>query len=199
MQKLPYPPPPEPGWGDEDVAAASANATAQPEPTPTPAEPLLTSSQPIVGEADDDQFDGPLEYTAAQGATGSEEWDGTVLSTAFMTEEAPQAVYRMVNDVTGQNITVDMGVLLGRKPSQDIPQGAKSVRLVDPTRTVSRNHAAISFDQDGTLWIEDYGSLNGTFVIDAAGEHKVEKGKPMQLTAPVKVRIGDQVFDFEQV
>ena len=41
--------------------------------------------------------------------------------------------------------------LLGRKPSAEVPEGAKFVKLEDPTRTISRNHAAISFDQDGVL------------------------------------------------
>ena len=38
------------------------------------------------------------------------------------------------------------------------------MRLIDPTRTVSRNHAAISFDEDGSMWLEDFGSLNGTAI-----------------------------------
>ena len=92
---------------------------------------------------------------------------------------------------------VDMGVLLGRKPSAEVPAGAKSVKLEDPTRTISRNHAAISFDQDGTLWIEDYGSLNGTYIIQDDVETKVEH-KPMQLEAPCTVRIGDQFFQFRK-
>ena len=75
--------------------------------------------------------------------------------------------------------------------------GAKSVKLEDPTRTISRNHAAISFDQDGTLWIEDYGSLNGTYIIQDDVETKVEH-KPMQLEAPCTVRIGDQFFQFRK-
>ena len=95
------------------------------------------------------------------------------------------------------DVIVDMGVLLGRKPSAEVPAGAKSVKLEDPTRTISRNHAAISFDQDGTLWIEDYGSLNGTYIIQDDVETKVEH-KPMQLEAPCTVRIGDQFFQFRK-
>ena len=95
------------------------------------------------------------------------------------------------------DVIVDMGVLLGRKPSAEVPAGAKSVKLEDPTRTISRNHAAISFDQNGTLWIEDYGSLNGTYIIQDDVETKVEH-KPMQLEAPCTVRIGDQFFQFRK-
>lgn len=110
----------------------------------------------------------------------------------------PHANYRMTNEITGQTILVDMGVLMGRRPSQDIPAGAKSVRLIDPTRTVSRNHAAISFDEDGSMWLEDFGSLNGTAIYAGDTETPVLKGAPVQLHAPARIRIGDQIFDFEQ-
>ena len=124
------------------------------------------------------------------------DWDGTVLSEAF-TMKQPKHTYVLDNEQTGQQVIVDMGVLLGRKPSDEVPAGAKSVKLEDPTRTISRNHAAISFDQDGTLWIEDYGSLNGTYIIQDDVETKVEH-KPMQLEAPCTVRIGDQFFQFRK-
>ena len=99
------------------------------------------------------------------------DWDGTVLSEAF-TMKQPKHTYVLDNEQTGQQVIVDMGVLLGRKPSAEVPAGAKSVKLEDPTRTISRNHAAISFDQDGTLWIEDYGSLNGTYIIQDDGRNQ---------------------------
>ncbi|MEE1295379.1 MAG: FHA domain-containing protein [Bifidobacterium sp.] len=139
----------------------------------------------------------PLEYAARPGADG-DQWDGTVLSATFMPQGTQHPTYHMVNDVTGQEFIVDMGVLIGRKPSQDIPEGAKAVRLIDPTRTVSRNHAAIGFDRDGQLWVEDYGSLNGTYIVDATGEHQVFKGARKRLTPPCHLRIGDQMFTFEE-
>ena len=104
---------------------------------------------------------------------------------------------RYSNEQTGQEVIIDMVVLLGRKPSVEVPEGAKSVKLEDPTRTISRNHAAISFDQDGTLWIEDYGSLNGTYIIQGNEETKVEH-KPIKFEAPCTIRIGDQFFTLEQ-
>ena len=149
-------------------------------------EPLQTADA-HAAELDDDSFipqGADLEYTAAADAQGSEEWDGTVLSTAFMKQ--PHANYRMTNEITGQTILVD------------IPAGAKSVRLIDPTRTVSRNHAAISFDEDGSMWLEDFGSLNGTAIYAGDTETPVLKGAPVQLHAPARIRIGDQIFDFEQ-
>ena len=93
---------------------------------------------------------------------------------------------------------IDRSTLLGRKPSDSVPEGAQVVVLQDPTRTISRNHAAITFDEDGTAWIEDYGSLNGTYIIRNHQESQVIKGAPSQIDAPVVLRIGDQFFSFEE-
>ena len=58
--------------------------------------------------------------------------------------------------------------------------------------------AAISVDTDGALWIEDYGSLNGTYIITNGQETQVTKGTPLKLSAPATVRIGDQFFQFTE-
>ena len=183
MSFFPYPPPPEPGWYDDDATVmpsfvdSAMPGTVQSQPM----EQVSMLLEPINDEpANDDEID----------------WDGTVLSSAF-TMKQPKLEYTLYNEQTGQEVIIDMGVLLGRKPSVDVPEGAKSVKLEDPTRTISRNHAAISFDQDGTLWIEDYGSLNGTYIIQGNEETKVEH-KPIKFEAPCTVRIGDQFFTLEQ-
>nr|WP_240541092.1 FHA domain-containing protein [Bifidobacterium colobi] len=126
-----------------------------------------------------------------------DDWDSTVLSSSF-TSKTPKITYLLHSDTTNQDVIIDTSTLLGRKPSADVPQGAKSVRLDDPTRTISRNHAAISIDTNGTLWIEDYGSLNGTYIIQDDQETQVVKGTPMQLTAPATIRLGDLFFSFTQ-
>lgn len=185
MSFLPYPPPPELGWYDDDATVTSQSGT---EPVQHTSDSVTENAQPVVQGApvmrndqdDDEEMD----------------WDGTVLSTAF-TMKQPKREYVLDNEQTGQQVLVDMGVLLGRKPSAQVSEGAKSVKLEDPTRTISRNHAAISFDQDGTLWIEDYGSLNGTYIIQDDIETKVEN-KPMKLESPCTVRIGDQFFSFKE-
>lgn len=183
MSFLPYPPPPEPGWYDDDATVmpsfvdSAMPGTVQSQPM----EQVSMLLEPINDEpANDDEID----------------WDGTVLSSAF-TMKQPELEYTLYNEQTGQEVIIDMGVLLGRKPSVEVPEGAKSVKLEDPTRTISRNHAAISFDQDGTLWIEDYGSLNGTYIIQGNEETKVEH-EPIKFEAPCTVRIGDQFFTLEQ-
>ena len=188
MSFLPYPPPPEPGWYDDDATVMPPFADfAMPGTVQSqPMEQVSMLLEPINDESVNDEPTNDDEI----------DWDGTVLSSAF-TMKRPKLEYTLYNEQTGQEVIIDMGVLLGRKSSVEVPEGAKSVKLEDPTRTISRNHAAISFDQDGVLWIEDYGSLNGTYIIQGNEEIKVER-KPMKLDAPCTVRIGDQFFTFEQ-
>ncbi|PJM73539.1 hypothetical protein CS006_05795 [Bifidobacterium primatium] len=184
---IPYPPPPEPGWYDDDstvigqipVIADDAHADASAD-IPSTA-PVAVQRQPGSEPVDD----------------ASQDWDSTVLSPSFTMKE-PEHRYRLHNENTGQTVVLEKSTLLGRKPSQSIPEGATSVTLADPTRTISRNHAAVSFDKDGALWIEDYGSLNGTFLIVNGEESQVVKGTPVKVSVPCTVRIGDQFFSLEE-
>lgn len=130
------------------------------------------------------------DLPAAEDHNAIEDWDGTVLTHSF-TIRQPQTSYLLHNDATGQSIIINRGALLGRKPSDILPEGAKAVPLEDPTHTISRNHAAISVDADGQLWIEDYDSLNGTFIIHDGKERQVA-GAPAQLDTPTMLRLGDQ-------
>ncbi|NMN01633.1 FHA domain-containing protein [Bifidobacterium panos] len=139
------------------------------------------------------------DFSATESAEDTEDtdaiesWDGTVLASSF-TIRQPRTTYLLHNDATGQSITIDRSALLGRKPSETIPEGAKSITVEDPTHTISRNHAAISVDTDGQLWIEDYGSLNGTFIIRDGKESQVA-GTPAKLDAPTMLRLGDQFLE----
>lgn len=205
MAKLPYPPAPELGWYSDDPVEGtpdSAVGTAEPQNdygqpssaetaanTAFAAEPAVTAATAAAEPA----ATAPADTTPHAAENDIEDWDGTVLSSSF-TSKAPKKTYLLHNDVTGQTIVIDKSTLLGRKPSMDVPQGAKAERIEDPTRTTSRNHAAISIDTDGALWIEDYGSLNGTYIITNGQETQVTKGTPLKLSAPSTVRIGRSVL-----
>lgn len=168
---IPFPPAPEPGWyADDPVDTQSAT---QPATQPT--------TQPAT-------------------RSGDGGWDDTVLSgrSGAGPDHQEHRTYTLHNEATGQTIVLDRSVLLGRRPSEAIPEGSKAVRIEDPTRTISRNHAAISIDQDGRLWIEDYGSLNGTFIIRDGEERQVVEGTPMPLEAPATLRVGDQFLTLEE-
>lgn len=208
MAKLPYPPAPELGWYSDDPVEGtpdSAVGTAEPQNDygqPSSAETAANTAfaaEPAVtaATAAAEPTAAPVDTTPHAAENDIEDWDSTVLSSSF-TSKAPKKTYLLHNDVTGQTIVIDKSTLLGRKPSMDVPQGAKAERIEDPTRTTSRNHAAISIDTDGALWIEDYGSLNGTYIITNGQETQVTKGTPLKLSAPSTVRIGDQFFQFTE-
>lgn len=208
MAKLPYPPAPELGWYSDDPLEGtpdSAVGTAEPQNDygqPSSAETAANTAfaaEPAVtaATAAAEPTAAPVDTTPHAAENDIEDWDGTVLSSSF-TSKAPKKTYLLHNDVTGQTIVIDKSTLLGRKPSMDVPQGAKAERIEDPTRTTSRNHAAISIDTDGALWIEDYGSLNGTYIITNGQETQVTKGTTLKLSAPSTVRIGDQFFQFTE-
>lgn len=111
---------------------------------------------------------------------------------------APAArTYRMINGTTHQEIIVDASMLLGRRPSNPVPDGAKVVQLDDPTRTISRNHATITMDAEGRLWLDDCDSLNGTYLVVDGHDVKVTPGSPVSIEAPAVIRFGDQLFNLQ--
>ena len=170
---------------------------SQPKPIQSTVQPFQ-SAQTAAADAPAEAATSPAQTAAhAAHADDDEDWDSTVLSSSFTIKQAHKT-YVLHNESTGQTILIDRSVLLGRRPSEAIPEGAKAVRIEDPTRTTSRNHAAISIDQEGQLWIEDYGLLNGTFIIRNGEEQQVLKGTPVQLEAPSTLRIGDQFFTLEE-
>ncbi|KAA8816024.1 FHA domain-containing protein [Bifidobacterium callitrichos] len=105
--------------------------------------------------------------------------------------------YRMINGTTHQEILVDASMLLGRRPSNPVPDGAKVVQLDDPTRTISRNHATITMDAEGRLWLDDCDSLNGTYLVVDGHDVKVTPGSPVSIEAPAVIRFGDQLFNLQ--
>lgn len=200
MSRIPYPPAPEPGWYDDDVDAVPgvafpAYGTQEMHRVQAHRQDGQVREQPEWHGEPDDYAGEPDEYMAEPGAEGDAQWDGTVLSKRFAREAEHEAV--LTNAVTNQHIDINMNTLLGRKPSHDIPEGSKSVRLIDPTRTVSRNHCAISYGEHGTLWLEDMGSLNGTYVVHDDEEMRVSQGTPVELDLPAHIRIGDQFFTLD--
>ena len=83
----------------------------------------------------------------------------------------------------GRSYPVDGDVTIGRG-------GGCAVPLTFDT-FVSQVHAR-AFDRDGTLWIEDLGSRNGTYV---NGEQVHE---PTKLTKGARVQVGETVLEVER-
>nr|WP_320132971.1 FHA domain-containing protein [uncultured Holophaga sp.] len=109
----------------------------------------------------------------------------------------------------------DRGVMLGEAGIQGMPQGfrisiaflsgsqASTVRLLDKPQTLigreegdivtldpetSRRHAMIEVHPDGTVWLEDLGSTNGTFLEGAP------LGGPVQLHDRQEFTCGQSTF-----
>ena len=90
-------------------------------------------------------------------------------------------------------IRISSDSVLGRKPSSE-GRGAE-VELADPARTVSRSHARIYFDGAKNAYVEDLGSLNGTFVIKDSAEKKASQDSPVRLEGGALLRLGDEFYE----
>ncbi len=179
MSFLPYPPPPEPGWYDDDAMVSDRIVRT-----------TVSDARNVDGFRRSSDIENPVDAIDGDDI----DRDGTVLASSFAMRTTP--VYLLRNEQTGQEVPVDGNVLLGREPSA-ASEGAKAVGLKDPTRTISRNHAVIGLQRDGTLRIQDCGSLNGTYIIHDDVETKVGDD-PVALQVPSVVRIGDQFYALER-
>lgn len=81
----------------------------------------------------------------------------------------------ITGDLTGQEITIDRDLLVGRHQAADIVLQAAEI---------SRKHAAFLL-KDDALWVQDLGSSNGTFVNDLriAAETLLKQGDIVQFAS----------------
>jgi hypothetical protein len=75
-------------------------------------------------------------------------------------------------------------VLLGRDPGQ-----SSAAEVFSALDNVSRRHASVGVDADGSAWVRDEHSTNGTFVNDAA----VPAGRTRALAHGDRLRLGSDV------
>ncbi|WP_295122475.1 FHA domain-containing protein [uncultured Leifsonia sp.] len=85
--------------------------------------------------------------------------------------------------------------ILGRRPT---PQpGDESPRLItisDPERSVSKTHLELGIE-NGTLWISDRWSSNGTVLVTPHGVGRIcDPGRRYEVEAGSTVEIGDVTF-----
>jgi pSer/pThr/pTyr-binding forkhead associated (FHA) protein len=83
----------------------------------------------------------------------------------------------------GSAYAIDNEITMGRGGGCNIPLGFDTF--------VSQVHAR-AFDRDGTLWIEDLGSRNGTFV---NGE---QVHAPTKVSKGARVQVGETVFEVDR-
>lgn len=97
-------------------------------------------------------------------------------------EPTPRPALGLLRLSTGEVVTLDRGVLLGRAPraSEDVSDASAPhlVRVASPDNEISRNHVEVVLDGWHVL-VRDLGSTNGTTVA-------------LPGSSPVRVRPGDQ-------
>ncbi|MBQ5505126.1 MAG: FHA domain-containing protein [Aeriscardovia sp.] len=114
-------------------------------------------------------------------------------------EPVQPAILVLRNSSNGQSIPISRDCVLGRKPDAQNYPGIQVVRLSDSTRTVSREHALVRLDAARRqVWIEDLGSLNGTYIVRGECETRVVPGNPQLLEPGALLRIGDEFYEISQ-
>ncbi|MFG1608624.1 hypothetical protein [Actinoplanes sp. NPDC049265] len=93
----------------------------------------------------------------------------------------------------GRRLTLDRALLLGRDPAAE--PGTLAVRIDDPDRSVSKTHCAAGIQADGTAWVADRYSANGTCIIDIAGTvYACPPGVAVEIPPGATVHFGERSF-----
>ncbi|MFK4788845.1 RDD family protein [Microbacterium sp. ZW T5_56] len=87
---------------------------------------------------------------------------------------------------------------LGRTPSASV-EGDLTVRVDDPSRTISKNHVRLEQARSGA-WVTDLGSTNGTSLIREDGSATpLRAGERVAVDDGVRVRMGDRWFSISRL
>lgn len=96
----------------------------------------------------------------------------------------------------GTSFVVDRGALIGRNPSAKAGDAASQLIAVDDdTRAISKTHAEIGVE-NGSVWIVDRASTNGTYVLEADGTRTdATPGTRVDVPVGAKVYLGTRFFE----
>lgn len=165
------------GVGRYELAARVESTGRRPQP-PAPPAPSGPSPTPdddpdkVTRDGSSDSGTTPSAHDAAPDAT-------QLLGATTPGPSSPRAALRVVSGGTPTVVRLQGRTVAGRAPSCAVPLEDSSV---------SREHAAF-VRRDGTWWVVDLGSTNGTAVNDrTAAEHELSDGD--------RVRLGDAVLEF---
>jgi hypothetical protein len=79
-------------------------------------------------------------------------------------------------------------MVLGRDPA-----ASPAARTLGRFGNVSRRHARVGLDADGSAWVEDSGSMNGTFVngepVPAGSRRRLREGDELRLASDVVAEV----------
>jgi pSer/pThr/pTyr-binding forkhead associated (FHA) protein len=81
---------------------------------------------------------------------------------------------------------------IGRNPEASPGESVALVRVDDPSRSVSKNHADLDVDSAG-LWLSDRGSTNGTVIsVPGLPPRVAEAGARVRVPVGATIHVGDR-------
>lgn len=172
------PPPPPPSWAAASMPPAPPAPPAPASLPPVPAPPAPAPAAPSAA-VDDDPFGDDLS-------------DATIVVARAGTATAWQLI-----DTDGTAFALHATNVLGRRPSAEhAAQNAQLVALSDPGKVLSRTHASVDVT-DGTLWVVDLDSTNGTDIIENDGTVSAcVPGTPYTVPADASLSLGGRIVSF---
>lgn len=159
----------------------------------TPAVGTPAVGTPAVGEA---AADAPAEEAARATASAPAEAAGAPADRAPAGAPAgPGARQRVLVFDDGTEVEIAGQALIGRNPEPRLNEAVNYlINFADLNRSVSKTHLRLELDE-GSVWVTDRGSTNGSFVVDRAGtEQPLHAEVAMLLPADCSVRFGDRRF-----
>ncbi|MFD7309944.1 RDD family protein [Promicromonospora sp. NPDC059942] len=193
VQQQPAPQQPESAWpartwpAQQEQAAPPAQqapATLPPQQHPE-SRPTRRVTLPQDGAAQPAPVSQPTLPPQSDGFSDSTRMQAPVLE--------PAAVVTVTLELeSGERRVIDGPALVGRNPQASGGAGYILVRVDDPTRSVSKNHAELGVDSAG-LWLTDRGSTNGT-VVSAPGRSPqvAEAGARVRVPVGSTIHVGDR-------
>lgn len=155
------------------VAAPVPVAPEPPQPGPTPAAPGSTPVEPAPG---------PVTVSTGEITLPPSTASAPVVPPAGFVPPVFRPRLQVVS--TGQEIPIPPGpALVGRNDPANAVQVQLDLNNLDTTKTVSRRHATITFDQGNFYLTEQLNVSNGTFI----------NGQRLKAGVPARLADGDQV------
>ncbi|PAU68905.1 FHA domain-containing protein [Bifidobacterium criceti] len=100
-----------------------------------------------------------------------------------------RAFIMYLEDGTRIGLPTHGAIVVGRKPTA-VEDGDGTVTVKDTTGTMSRSHARIEIN-DGTIWITDLGSLNGTSITIDGEERRLQRDHREHVEPGARLSFGD--------
>ena len=94
---------------------------------------------------------------------------------------------------SGERLTLDTALVLGRDPSAPADAPAEVYHWADMSRTLSKSHVRLEWD-GRQVWVTDLGSTNGTFVRGAGASTPLLPHQRTPVPTDVVLEIGDRTL-----